>query len=1483
MELSTLVILGFLFQLASSLQFSYEPQDLLVEEGKPARLDCQAQFNSIQNGGLQEIPVIRWRTDDGQLINFIGDKYRTQLANGSLLIRSIDSETNGKYQCLASIENVGAIASRIATIKLGSLESFDREPQDIMVYPGQIAYLSCRIAGSNKHVKISWLKDDQPLMLDESRMSVLPSGALEIFEALPHDVGSYMCNASRFSHSQLSNKAQLTLQSSEAGEMESAPIFIARPSNQRVLEKSSATLECAANGKPKPQVFWLKDGVSIDLASLDSRYETVGASSLMIKDVTEEDKGLYQCRAKNDIDSLDAIAELTVEVPPRFIKRPQDKEAIENQDLEFECEVYGQPTPVVTWLKNGERIQLSNYWQLTNGYNLRINGLLSIDAGIFQCMAKNSAGSVQASARLIINQLKKERKGGDEFYGRKGSGSSTRRRLGVQQLLSNSTWQHPSTLLGHTSSAYTFKPPLSIPTSDDSVDLLIEPFAVRPFSYEPVVADSQDGLNVGESLSVPMAPRNLSAAFVSTRSVTLMWKEPHEVDVSNYLVYYRQDGFERERIERTTMKETTVTINSLQPGTNYIFRTVANVSNVLSASSNVIRLTTESEPNVPSHPLKLKGWPTSHESIALSWNEPISINGQILSYIVTYAHGDSEESTVGTNSTTHELFNLKPYREYSVWVQGVNENGPGASTGELKVRTFSAAPSNSPNVTLEAVSATSIIVRWEPPIDGLNGIIIGYKIRYRPTNRRSHPIVVTTEGNQHMYVINRLEKNVGYQVRVCVFNVNGTGPWSDWSEIETHESDLSESVVPNSPTNLRIKAMSDSILVWWGPPKDQSIKVRGYVLTWGKGIPDEYNKVLDDKQRYYTIENLESNSEYVITLRAKNEAGEGIQVYENVRTIEKMPMTESPAPLTPPVGLKAIVMSPTTVVLHWTDMTLPKNQFITDNRYYVVRYTSYHRSSIQRYKYFNATDLHCTIQDLKPNTEHEFTVKAVKGRRESPWSMVVMNKTMELISTPQDLKVEGIDNHPKSVLLRWTPPKQANGEINGYVISYTTDNTKIDREWKATAVVGDKTEYVLTADLQPHTTYYFRIQARHTKDRYGPFSTTIAYKTPTTLSGQGWSSMLIYIIIGCFILVLTAVSVIFLFICCRRNPNPEDTKKGYLKDSNIKTNIKPPDLWIHHDQMELKALEKNIANGETSLNAITSNTLPRSGNSEYNQDNVHVNSSSLDKRTYIPSYMAIATATPIVNSSLSQQTIHSSCSDVPSIRANYPRTVAQYSLSRAHITLEPTPESSPDSCNLISTYEPLQTQLYSSGGIQSYNATTQYPPNSYEENSQMVNTSTAISETTCGTNKRLQGHPLKSFSVPAPPPQSAPSTPAQQKHGVSQMTIRPSLSASPYKKNVSSNQLVKNRLTSVTNTNHTPEELERLKGTNSSPTEPRLENTGDVKRVGTLSPSVLRPQLLRRELAHCRSGRGLFCGPIVDVFLATRFSNDPITMNNIRL
>ncbi|XP_076679660.1 neogenin protein frazzled isoform X7 [Andrena cerasifolii] len=1364
---------------AGGLYFTIEPQDVVVEQGSSARLDCEARSDL----GKQ---TIQWRTDDGQPINFIGDTYRSQLANGSLYINTAAvygsiPELTGSYQCLASVDDVGAIVSRTATIKLASLPGFEKEPQDTMIYPGQIAYLSCTLPTSYNSLTIQWLKDERPLVLDDSRMTVLPSGALEIDDVNIQDVGSYRCNASSYGQYRLSNKAQLGLLTSDIDQESTPPVFIAKPLQQMVTEGSTVTLECAANGYPKPSILWLKDGVAIDLASLDSRYRKVAASSLVISNVQEIDDGSYQCRAENEVETLDAAADLIIQVPPRFLKKPDDKVASENQDLEFECEIYGKPEPKITWLKNGERITFSAYWQIINGSYLRINGLLAIDAGIFQCIGTNSAGSVQAAARLTINQ----------------------------------------------------------PNDTDSLE-------------------SIEG-------SVPSAPRNLSLVIVTARFVTLRWQEPENTngDILNYYIYYKQEGAQRERVINTQRKLQAM-IPGLQPSMTYQFRVVALNAKGPGISSEVLQVTTLTEANVPGPPQNIEGHATSSVSVALSWEKPQVVNGRISKYIITFVEGDNEEITREITSTMHELVDLVPYTEYSIRVQAVNENGPGAFSRDIVVRTYSAQPTQPPhNVTVEPASPTSILIRWEPPLEGQNGIITGYKIRYRRHDRGSQPVTITTEGNQRSRVLTGLEKHVVYQVRICALNVNGTGPWTEWIPIETYETESDEKRVPNTPSNLRTKVMSDYIQVFWNPPKDQSIKVKGYKLGWGRGVPDVEVRILDGKERSFTIDQLESMTEYVISLRATNDAGDGQPAYANVRTTERS-ASETSVPLIPPVGLKAAVLSDTTVVLYWTDTTLPKTQFVTDNRYYVVRYTHHHSSS-PRYRYHNATDLNCMIHDLKPNTLYEFAVKLIKGKRESPWSMVVSNQTQEAVpsSAPRDLVIQTIEDRPTSVLLRWQPPKQPNGPITGYIIFYSTDNTKWDREWSIEAVIGDKIDFIVK-DLKPSTTYYFKIQARNSKG-YGPFSTTVPFKTPQISQflifmlgngmdvydelhgrdGRGLSNILIYIIVGCSIVLITGVAVVVVVMCCKRNPDTPDRKKGYMKDANQKTNIKPPDLWIHHDQMELKALEKSSINGEASTSGVTSNTLPRPSNQDYNEESVRGNSSSLDKRTYVPSYMGntdekcstlsrqhsrgshkpklitlpvdsaslhqpIATATPIVNTSMSQPTIHTSCSDTPTVRQNYPRTVAQYSLSRAHITLEPTPESSPDSCNISSSYEPLQSQQLSYGASgQPYTGSTQYASGHYGNSNQP--SSSGGGTDSSGSSKRMQGHPLKSFSVPAPPPQSAPSTPAQQKHGVSQVTVRPTMSGSPYKKPQSTTQLAKNRLASVSNPAHTSEEVERLK------------------------------------------------------------------------
>ena len=152
------------------------------------------------------------------------------------------------------------------------------------------------------------------------------------------------------------------------------------------------------------------------------------------------------------------------------------------------------------------------------------------------------------------------------------------------------------------------------------------------------------------------------------------------------------------------------------------------------------------------------------------------------------------------------------------------------------------------------------------------------------------------------------------------------------------------------------------------------------------------------------------------------------------------------------------------------DSSLPQNQLIPDARYYVIQYSpvtaalkavenslgsSEDEENLGHYSYRNATDLNLMLDDLRPATEYEFAVKIVNGRRQSPWSLVVNNRTREdaPASSPRDVIIRqaGIN----SLHLSWRPPRFTNGQINGYVIQYTTNRKSEDREWYVEAVIGE--------------------------------------------------------------------------------------------------------------------------------------------------------------------------------------------------------------------------------------------------------------------------------------------------------------------------------------------------------------------------------------------------------------------------------------------
>ncbi|CAG7836151.1 unnamed protein product, partial [Allacma fusca] len=1176
---------------------------------------------------------------------------RSLLSNGSLHITSLVQTRQAKpdeglYQCVATVPGIGSVLSRSAKLQAAFLTRFDEEPEDISIGLGQTARFGCSAQGIPPPV-ISWYKDDRALVLDDSRMTVLPSGSLEISAIQTSDEGVYKCNISNVDRFSISRKGRLVLNRNP--ERDTPPVFTAVPRSQTVVAPNSVVLECSAVAYPQPRITWLKDGVTIDLENLDSRYSLVGEGNLMISTTEESDRGTYQCRAENREDSTDVSATLDIHVMPRVLSTPANFFAYEKEDVELPCKIYGKPAPAIEWYKNAEMIFEGDYFQIVNGNNLKILGLVASDAGMYQCVGTNPAGNVQASVHLQV-----------------------------------------------------LKPGEIKPISDVeaavSVETLPLPLPVKPFLGQslPIPRLGGNGNGVSENHTAspdgPSAPREVAAVLVSTRFVTLTWKAPLITNgrIVAYAIFYKELGSDRERVLNTTKSRLEeINVQGLQPNKRYTFRVVPYNDKGAGVSSREITVLTQPEVDVPGPPRFLKAWPSSPTKVHLQWAPPEQTHGNVMKYKVYYAEAtngnegtseekpfplDFDESTLIDESESDDddeddyllpkqggiqmmtvtspeavLDDLRIYTDYFVWVLAVNENGPGANSEQVKVRTLSAEPGDTPhNVTLESSSSTSIAIRWEPPpMEFRNGIITGYKIKYKPKGRKRAE-TVTSDGNSRFCPLTGLEKGAEYQVKIAALNINGTGPFTEWLNAMTYQRDLDETQVPDKPESLHAHAMTDSITISWSPPRNTNIMVRGYTIGWGKGIPDEYNKLVDGKRRFFTLDKLKPNSDYVISLRAYNNIGDGIPIYENVRTRETSDEEDedhglSMAQLPPPVGLRAMVLSPTSVVLYWTDSSLPKTQVVSDKRYYVVRYLptealalSQKRSSV---KHVNTSELNTILDDLRPGTQYEFSVKVVKTRYSSEWSLVAYNTTFEATphSPPQDLTLLAItgEDGKSSVVLNWQPPRMTkDDEMKGYMVFYTTNPSL--KEWVEDPIPDDVLTHKVPG-LTPDTVYYFRMAARHSKG-LGPFTDIKSISTPVAKRAYGGhgstggdrnvlmhdsqgkpNQLILYILIGLSVIFALASVSLCIYYRKRGSELAESPKQSSLKKQR-KPELKPPDLWIHHDQMELKNLEKTGGTqAETPISPSTRGSR-EIGDPEEKIPLQHT-TNSLDKRNFMSSYL----------------------------------------------------------------------------------------------------------------------------------------------------------------------------------------------------------------------------------------------------------------------
>uniref|UniRef100_A0A8C3AWK0 Neogenin 1a n=1 Tax=Cyclopterus lumpus TaxID=8103 RepID=A0A8C3AWK0_CYCLU len=1156
--------------------FTVEPQDTLAVRGNSALLNCSAHSDAATPARVE------WKKD-GTFMSLDSDERRNVLPDGSLFFAHVvhskhNKPDEGTYQCVATIDNVGSISSQTARLSVAGMPRFTSQPSPAAVHLGNNQVMACEV-NSDLVPFTRWEKDRLPLE-PSARLVQLPSGALVITNATEADAGLYRCLVENVGSSKASDEAQLQVLP-ETGE-DRKPELLVQPASVTKAVGAGVLLPCLVSGFPVPHVRWMF-GDKL-LQESEGRVELLGGGSVQISNLTEEDAGVYTCMADAANATVEAQAQLSIQ--GTFAKRPDNVYAYESMDIVFECEVSGSPAPTVKWVKNGDAVIPSDYFKIIKEHNLQVLGLVKSDEGFYQCLAENDAGNIQSSAQLII--------------------------------------------LDH-------------------------------------------GV-AGPAGPTPSAPRDVVASLVSTRFIKLTWRPPAEPhgDELTYSVFYSQEGTSRERVVNTSRPgEMQVTIQNLMPDTKYRFRVVAHNSNGQGESSAALKVATQAEVQVPGPAPNLQAVSNAPTSVSLSWDKPLTGNGEMLTYKLYYtdkSYGDEQDVDVDIQSYT--LTGLKKNNEYSFRVVANNKHGPGVSTDDITVRTLSDVPSAPPqNLTLEVQNSKGIMLRWQPPpLNGQNGEITGYKIRYRKGSRRSEAaettggtqLVKLIDGNAHTSSLVPVFMNTSYVIcgtfiYCCVCKWRGEA--TDSVRTTTFEGHLNKSRVPDQPSSLHVRPLVNSIVVSWTPPENQDIVVRGYTIGYGIGSPHAQTIKVDYKQRYYTIENLDPSSHYVITLKAFNNVGEGIPVYESAITrpqsdpidpdvdlyeLFHAPYTSvpDPSPMMPPVGVQASVLSHDTIKVTWADNSLPKNQKITDNRFYTVRWKT-NIPANTKVKMANTTSLNHVVIGLKPNTLYEFSVMVTKGRRTSTWSMTAQGTTFETIpsSSPKDVTVVSKENKPRTIIVNWQPPSEANGKITGYIIYYSTDVNAEVHDWVIEPVVGNRLTHQIQ-ELTLDTTYYFKIQARNSKGM-GPMSEAVHFRTPKTessdkmandqgklplytffhfliqvllLSGVGGNSeghilvIVIIISVGAFTIIVVVVGA---FLCTRRTTSHQKKKRAASKSSNgshkYKGNskdLKPPDLWIHHERLELKPMDKspdpNPVMTETPIPRTSQDITPADGGLDSN-------------------------------------------------------------------------------------------------------------------------------------------------------------------------------------------------------------------------------------------------------------------------------------------
>uniref|UniRef100_A0A7N6BCK6 protein-tyrosine-phosphatase n=1 Tax=Anabas testudineus TaxID=64144 RepID=A0A7N6BCK6_ANATE len=936
---------------------------------------------------------------------------------------------------------------------------FTKTPTDQIGVSGGVASFVCQATGNPKPV-VYWNKKGKKVNSQRIEVTVEfdeGAGAVLRIQPLraPRDENIYECVA-RNSEGEVSVTAKLAIIREDLLPF-GFPSIDMGPQLKVVERTRTATMLCAASGIPDPEISWFKDFLPVDPGTSQGRIKQLRSGALQIENSEETDQGKYECVATNSQGvRYSSPANLYVRVrrvPPRFSILPSNHEIMPGGSVNITCVAVGSPMPYVKWMLGSEDLTPED--EMPIGRNvLELNGVR--ESANYTCVAMSSLGIIEATAQVLVKTLPKP----------PGTPIVTETTATSVTITWDSGNPDP---VSYYIIQYRAKGPDSKYETVDSITTTrysiggLYPnteYEIRVSAFNSIgqgPPSTRVEARTGEQAPAS-PPRNVHAHIISENTVMVRWEEPEEPNgqVKGYRVYYTMDPSRpmNEWQIHNVQDSVITTIQNLVTSETYTIQVLAFTSVGDGPFSDPIHV--KVMPGVPGQPGKFKVGKVTDTSIELTW-EPAYTKEGIVNYELLYK---PEKLTFGPrNSYTVE--GLKANTEYSFSLAAISNKGIGAFTNELVQRTSQAKPSAAPEgVSCESASSTSLRVSWRPPpMEGQNGELAGYELRYQRVS--GYLMVVLCFSPPQELILGGLKAETLYSVSVAAYTTKGDGAHSKAKLVQT------PGIVPGPPSLWLRPGLGPSVVVRWAPPLDCSesgsdslggpVQIQGYRLQFGlKNTSLDTTVDFTNREKNFTVRDLSPGTSYVFILSAKSRAGYGDAVQQEITV-----------PMIPPLGYPKIsdFVNATCCSLQFSWLPpAPEESYDVITEYTIA----YKEAAGPKPSTDPASESSYTLLGLNHSTAYELQLRAHNKAGPGPFSPPLVCQTLAFETGRAGLRPW---DHP-------SPFKHWFSFTSPFPFMWISlQNTKLNEYNRQKMEVDARLKKAVIPNLQPDTSYDFKITA----------------------------------------------------------------------------------------------------------------------------------------------------------------------------------------------------------------------------------------------------------------------------------------------------------------------------------------------------------------------------------------------------------------------